>query len=54
MQVSKSGGEALATSLLILNRENLSDINPSKLEIFFDYSHPTLFQRCDSLLEVKK
>lgn len=47
-------GEALATSLLILNRENLSDINPSKLEIFFDYSHPTLFQRCDSLLEVEK
>ena len=44
-------GEKLASSLLKLQKQNLSNSQPSKVEVFFRYSHPTVFMRVEYLLE---
>ncbi len=44
-------GYYLASSLMKLQAQNLSNNQPSKLDVFFNYSHPTVFMRIEYLLE---
>ncbi|MBR1919017.1 MAG: M48 family metallopeptidase [Spirochaetales bacterium] len=48
------GGLHLASALMKLQAQNLSNSQPSKLEVFFNYSHPTVFMRVEYLLEEEK
>ena len=41
--------EHLINALIKLNSENLSDLLPSKLYVFWNYSHPTLLERIRQL-----
>ncbi|MDE5898243.1 MAG: M48 family metallopeptidase [Treponemataceae bacterium] len=41
--------EALVSGLVKLNIENLSDVQPSPLYVFWNYSHPTLLERIAAL-----
>lgn len=42
-------GEHLITGLIKLNSENLSELFPPKLYVFWNYSHPTLVERVSKL-----
>jgi STE24 endopeptidase len=42
-------GEALATALKKLSVDNLSNLYPHPLYVFFHYSHPPLLRRLESL-----
>jgi STE24 endopeptidase len=42
-------GEALGSALKKLSVDNLSNLTPHPLYVFFNYSHPTLLQRLRSL-----
>lgn len=42
-------GEHLITGLIKLNSENLSELFPPKLYVFWNYSHPTLVERVQKL-----
>lgn len=42
-------GEPLITGLIKLNSENLSELFPPKLYVFWNYSHPTLVERIEKL-----
>lgn len=44
-------GEPLITALIKLNSENLKELLPSNLYVFWHYSHPTLLQRVAALEE---
>ncbi|MCR5732756.1 MAG: M48 family metallopeptidase [Sphaerochaetaceae bacterium] len=44
-------GEKLASALMKLQKQNLSNTQPSKVEVFFRYSHPTVYMRVEYLLE---
>ncbi len=46
--------EALASALKKLSVNNLSNLTPHKLYVFFHYSHPTLLQRLDHLKQFEK
>ena len=46
--------EALASALKKLSVNNLSNLTPHKLYVFFHYSHPTLLQRLDHLTQFEK
>lgn len=41
--------EPLVTGLIKLNSENLSELIPPKLYVFWNYSHPTLVERVEKL-----
>lgn len=41
--------QALVSALIKLNSENLSELLPSKLYVFWNYSHPTLVERIRAL-----
>ena len=41
--------EPLITGLIKLNSENLSELLPPKLYVFWNYSHPTLIERIEKL-----
>ena len=41
--------EPLITGLIKLNSENLSELIPPKLYVFWNYSHPTLVERIEKL-----
>jgi len=43
------GGEHLISALKKLSRNNLSNLTPHPVYVFFHYSHPTLLQRIKSL-----
>ena len=43
--------EPLITGLIKLNSENLSELIPPKLYVFWNYSHPTLVERIEKLRE---
>ena len=45
---------ALASALKKLSVNNLSNLTPHKLYVFFHYSHPTLLQRLDHLKQFEK
>jgi len=42
-------GTALASALKKLSVNNLSNLTPHKLYVFFHYSHPTLLERLQAL-----
>lgn len=42
-------GDSLAKALKILARENFADLNPNRLIVLLEYSHPTLLQRIRAL-----
>ena len=42
-------GEPLITALKKLSKNNLSNLNPHPVFVFFNYSHPTLLQRIRAL-----
>ncbi|MCI5607112.1 MAG: M48 family metallopeptidase [Spirochaetia bacterium] len=44
--------ENLITGLIKLNSENLSELYPPKLYVFWNYSHPTLIERINALNSV--
>ncbi|MCI5606946.1 MAG: M48 family metalloprotease, partial [Spirochaetia bacterium] len=44
--------ENLITGLIKLNSENLSELYPPKLYVFWNYSHPTLIERINALKSV--
>ncbi|MBR5645384.1 MAG: M48 family metallopeptidase [Treponema sp.] len=44
----------LITGLIKLNSENLSELIPPKLYVFWNYSHPTLVERIEKLEQVQK
>ena len=46
-------GEALASALKKLSANNLSNLNPHPLFVFFHYSHPPLLQRLRALMDAK-
>lgn len=46
--------EALASALKKLSVNNLSNLTPHKLYVFFHYSHPTLLQRLEHLKQFEK
>ena len=46
--------EPLITGLIKLNSENLSELIPPKLYVFWNYSHPTLIERIEKLNERNK
>lgn len=46
--------EALASALKKLSVNNLSNLTPNKLYVFFHYSHPTLLQRLDHIKQFEK
>ena len=41
--------DALVSGLIKLNSENLSELIPSKIYAFWNYSHPTLLERIKNL-----
>ncbi|MBQ7752677.1 MAG: M48 family metalloprotease, partial [Treponema sp.] len=41
--------EPLITGLIKLNSDNLSELIPPKLYVFWNYSHPTLVERIEKL-----
>lgn len=45
--------EALQTALKKLSVNNLSNLNPHPVYVFFYYSHPTLLQRLNALKKIK-
>ena len=45
--------EPLITGLIKLNSENLSELIPPKLYVFWNYSHPTLVERIEKLETLK-
>lgn len=46
-------GEPLITGLIKLNSDNLSELIPPKLYVFWNYSHPTLIERIEKLQKIK-
>ncbi len=46
--------QALASALKKLSINNLSNLTPHKLYVFFNYSHPTLLQRLEYLKKFEK
>jgi len=46
--------QALASALKKLSINNLSNLTPHKLYVFFNYSHPTLLQRLEYLKQFEK
>ena len=46
--------EPLITGLIKLNSENLSELIPPKLYVFWNYSHPTLVERVEKLSQLRK
>ena len=46
--------DALISGLIKLNSENLSQLLPPKLYVFWNYSHPTLIERIRSLKGSRK
>lgn len=46
-------GENLITGLIKLNAENLSELLPPKLYVFWNFSHPSLIQRIEKLKDKK-
>ena len=44
----------LITGLIKLNSENLSELIPPKLYVFWNYSHPTLVERIEKLNQVQQ
>ena len=46
-------GDSLVKALKILARENFADLNPHRLIVLLEYSHPTLLQRI-RVLEAKR
>lgn len=49
----KYNGEYLAAALKKLSVNNLSNLTPHPVYVFFHYSHPTLLQRLKKLAEIK-
>jgi len=51
---AKACGSAdpLITGLIKLNSENLSELIPPKLYVFWNYSHPTLVERIEKLSQL--
>ena len=49
----KYKGEYLASALKKLSINNLSNLTPPPVYVFFHYSHPTLLQRLKKLAEIK-
>lgn len=47
-------GEPLITGLIKLNSENLSELFPPPLYVFWNFSHPTLVQRVAALKKLEK
>jgi STE24 endopeptidase len=47
-------GDALASALKKLSVNNLSNLRPHPLYVFFHYSHPTLLQRLEALQNAKR
>lgn len=47
-------GEHLITGLIKLNSENLSELFPPAIYVFWNFSHPTLVQRVKALRELDK
>jgi STE24 endopeptidase len=45
----KYNSSALINALKKLSGKNLSNLTPHKLYVFFNYSHPTLYQRMQAL-----
>jgi STE24 endopeptidase len=46
------GKERLITSLKKLSKKNLSNLTPHPLYVYFNYSHPTLLQRIESMNQI--
>ncbi len=46
--------EPLITGLIKLNSENLSELIPPKLYVFWNYSHPTLVERIEKLKALQR
>ena len=46
--------EALVNALKGLSRKNLSNLTPHKAYVFFNYSHPPLYQRVKALMGLEK
>jgi STE24 endopeptidase len=46
--------EALVSALKGLSRKNLSNLTPHPVYVFFNYSHPPLYQRAGALLNLHK
>lgn len=44
--------DALASALKKLSVKNLSNLNPHPLYVFFNYSHPPLYQRLENLTKI--
>lgn len=47
------GGSALASTLVKLSKDNLSNLIPHPLYVFFNYSHPTALERIRTLRPLK-
>ena len=47
-------GEALASALKKLARENFSDLSPDPLLVKLEYSHPPLSQRINAIETLEK
>ncbi len=47
--VNHKKGESLKSALIKLTGDNLSNLNPHPLYVWFHYSHPTLIQRLDEI-----
>ena len=47
------GGQNLISGLIKLNAENLSELLPPKLYVFWNFSHPTLIERIHALNKLK-
>lgn len=47
-------GEHLITGLIKLNSENLSELFPPKIYVFWNFSHPTLVERVKALKDLEK
>lgn len=45
--------ENLMTALIRLNSENLSELLPPKLYVFWNYSHPTIVERIQALKKIR-
>ena len=44
--------EALISGLKKLCKDNLSDLTPHSLKVFFDYSHPPVLKRIEALRQI--